>query len=184
MPRFLRLLLLLLAPTTALADTLSTFSLNATITDSTGNTGQVTGTVTIDRTTDSFAPADFQISYLGATYLFNTTNSTFSNPAPSPTTFLGVFDDTSGGIFQLGLPTSSLSTYTGSGICTQAAPCPFRGGGFVASGFLAIVPGNNFIPATSGSLTTATPEPASLLLVSLGIVGIAGKAGKIAGRAA
>ncbi len=165
--------LLLAAP--APADTLQTFNLNATIEDLNFQTGTVAGTVELDTTTGLFVKGDFKIAYLGAQYLFDTTVSTFGNPRSAPTVMLGVFDDTTGGIFQLGIATSSLIGYNGSAICATVAPCTVPGGR-LASGFLAIVPGNNFIPALSGTLTpavTTTPEPPSLLLLGTGVLGLA-----------
>ncbi len=165
-------ILLLAAP--APADTLQTFNLNATIEDRDFQTGTVAGTVELDTTTGLFVKGDFKIAYLGAQYLFDTTVSTFGNPRSAPTVILGVFDDTTGGIFQLGIATSSLIGYNGSTICATVATCSVPGGR-LASGFLAIVPGNNFIPALSGTLTPAatTPEPPSLLLLGTGVLGLA-----------
>lgn len=165
--------LLLAAP--APADTLQTFNLTATIVDRNLQTGTVAGTVELDTTTGIFVNGDFKIAYLGAQYLFDTTVSTFGNPRSAPTVILGVFDDTAGGIFQLGIAASSLIGYNGSAICVTVAPCTVPGGS-LTSGFLAIVPGNNFIPALSGTLTpavTTTPEPSTLLLLGTGALGLA-----------
>ena len=165
---------LLLGVSHAYADILQSFNLAATIENQNAQIGMVAGTVELDTTTGTFVTGDFQVAYLGTDYLFNSTVSTFSDPQPVPTVILGVFDDRTGGIFQLGVPASSLIGYTGSAICTTVIPCPIPQGS-LASGFLAVVPGDDFVPALSGTLTpavTATPDPPSLVLLSTGTLGL------------
>ena len=148
----------------------------------------VSGTVNIDVTTGTVDSVD--LSYLGATFdTLLTATSPASSPVPGP-----FYGDPAGNTstplgydFWVGsatLPSASLQflvpgtsspaslvNYAGGSLCSLVGSCgPDAAGLFWVSAYES--PSRAFTSLSSGSLT-AVPEPTSLLLSAIGLVGLA-----------
>jgi PEP-CTERM motif len=153
------------------ADTIVPFDFNATLVG-----GTVSGIVDVDITKGQFTTVDFTATISGISHLFDT--PAFNQGAvPSPATlYVGDFTDSSGDMFQIALPPTSLIGYTGSAVCSLVLSCnPTLD---IPTVFIQAKTDIGSI-ASSGSLTpaaAATPEPSTFALLTTGILGLAGAA--------
>jgi PEP-CTERM motif len=149
------------------ADTLATFSISGTFTDSTS----VTGSVIIDTTTGTYESGD--LSYLGQTFNFTTESS----PSSVQDDFIIALSTTSGTfptypqIF-FGLVGDNITGYSGGALCSLAGTC--NGGVSVYE-----ADANSELDLSSGTATFASsittgpspvPEPSSLILLGTGLL--------------
>jgi PEP-CTERM motif len=152
-------------------DTIVPFDFNATLVG-----GTVSGIVDVDITKGQFTTVDFTATISGISHLFDT--PAFNQGAvPSPATlYVGDFIDSSGDMFQIALPPTSLIGYTGSAVCSLVLSCnPTLD---IPTVFIQAKTDIGNI-ASSGSLTpaaAATPEPSTFALLTTGILGLAGAA--------
>jgi PEP-CTERM motif len=166
-------ILTLLAASTlvARADTIVPFDFNATLVG-----GTVSGIVDVDITKGQFTTVDFTAIINGISHPFDT--PAFNQGAvPTPATlYVGDFTDSSGDMFQIALPPTSLIGYTGSAVCSLALACnPTLD---IPTIFIQAKTDIGNI-ARSGSLTpaaAATPEPSTFALLTTGLLGLAGAA--------
>lgn len=155
--------MLLLSATAAFANPITTFNLTSTFSSA---IGAAYGTITIDTATGTVE--SINLSFAGepasATELGSTSDLVGSGPNA-----LVEFGETWGtlGFYSVDilLPVNTLVGYAGGPICSTAYPCY---GGDV-SGFAYGISGDE--PYTGGTLS-ATPEPASWMLVATGAVGL------------
>ena len=147
------------------ANPLTTFDLSTTFP---GSFGAASGTVTINPTTGAVNSINFSFTGQPASATEIGSGVDLLGSGASGLVELDEQFSTPGNGFysvDIVLPVNTLVGYTGGPICSTSNPCT----GGVVSGFAYGITGNQ--PYTSGTLS-ATPEPASILLVSTGVVGL------------
>ena len=145
----------------AVAHADTTFNLtNATF----ASGGTATGTIQIDTTAGTFDTLDLRVTADGIT-------DAFSGVPSHQSVFQGnqyfEYSYADGDLLLIELPVASLVGYAGGPICPTSS-CSGYTGYFSSEG------GKNLDRFTTGSLVAATPEPSSILLLSTGLLSIAG----------
>ena len=129
----------------------------------------LSGTVTIDTTTGSVTASNLFVS--GADNFSFTMIAGQSSTRFATEYFVGVRNASSTEDFNIDIPDGSsqnpLIGYNGGMLCTPTAPCP-------STSNLFNLTTNTFgAGLTSGTLTAASPEPSSFLLLGTGLLGLA-----------
>ena len=148
------------------ADTFSALGVNGAFAP--GST--LTGTLTLDTTTHLISAAD--LTAASADY-----NATFANAptsqGPGSGDFALVFTSqtsTQTATLDLFLPTTTLTGYSGSALCTLALPCGTAQDASTISVNFGLFSINDTL--TSGNVTsTITPEPSTVALLGTGLLG-------------
>jgi hypothetical protein len=154
------------------ADVLTTFSLVGVRLDNgsaTGNAGFMTGTVTIDGTSGTFASADLFADFNGTTT--ELTQADVADSGPDSGDYSLVVLGPSGSSVELNLPVGTLLNYGGGNLCTFSNTCFYP--------LSVYSPPSSFAGfyLYSGALApqvAAAPEPSSLALLVTGVLGIGG----------
>jgi hypothetical protein len=126
----------------------------------------LSGDIVIDTTTGSVSSLSLTMSS-PLSFTANTFNSFVSGPA-SGYFVIRADNGTTFPFIDLDIPTTTLVGYTGGSLCTVGSTCPNGISFSEASTSNATTSG--FV---SGSLTEASPEPASLALVGSAMLGLA-----------
>ena len=156
---------LALTTTLAHADTLQSFNFQGTL-----DTGDVTGTLTIDTTIGSVTAATFNISDFPAGSLTPTSIALNETPLSTEISLVAISNapEKYYASVDLVVPTFTLVGYNGGNLCLVSAPCDTDSSGVVYEEH-----GHDLL---TGSITpvAATPEPSTLALLGTGTLTLFG----------
>jgi len=166
--------------TTARADSFTTFSVVNGVFDSTASAASLTGTITIDTTTDMISAASLTVSaftgFTATTFTFaNLTSQSIDNGSTSNAYFADFVSGTSilQFVFETTSTDGSLTGYNGGSLCNGGTSTPCGDPTELTFTSSASDP-TSF--STSGSLAAVNataPEPGTFLLLCSGLAGLA-----------